>query len=102
MENEILQLLRRTPGTRYSHKEIGRTLDRRQYRDDCHWARPVLERLVGERVITKDDCLYFWNDTKSEEGSIPNRSFANVSSASGSAETIELADETDELKPERP
>src|ERR687892_674278 len=60
MENDILTLLQGSPGTRFSYKEVGRNVDRRQYRENLHWARPVLERLVYEGNLEKEDGLYFF------------------------------------------
>jgi hypothetical protein len=62
MENDILTLLQGAPGTRFSYKEVGRAVDRRQYRENLHWARPVLERLVYEGSIAKEDGLYFFSE----------------------------------------
>src|SRR5437773_7960983 len=58
MEQEILQLLKLTLGARFSYKEVGRIVNRRRYRDDFHWARPVLEQLVYEGSIMKEGTLY--------------------------------------------
>ena len=59
MEHEILQLLKQTLGAKYSYKEIGRIVNRRRYRDDSHWARPVVEQLVYEKTVQKEGTLYF-------------------------------------------
>ena len=59
MEHEILQLLKQTLGIKFSYKEIGRIVNRRRYRDDFHWARPVLEQLVYEGSVQKEGTLYF-------------------------------------------
>ena len=71
MEADILQLLIRSPGKKFSSKEVSKIIDRKQYRDHHTWARPFLERLVGERRISKDtDALYFYSpeeEKKKEE-----------------------------------
>jgi hypothetical protein len=71
MEADVLQLLLRSPGKKFSAKEVSKLVDRKQYRDHHTWARPFLERLVGERRIWKDtDALYFYSpedERKKEE-----------------------------------
>ena len=87
MENEILQLLKHSAGTRFSYKEVGRVVDRRQYREDLRWAIPFLERLAREKTISKDDTLYFFPEDKNHETAIMPCSH---SSAVGPTETYEL------------
>lgn len=61
MEHEILQLLQQTPDTRFSLKEAGKKVDRERYRENANWARPILEGLVTQGVILKDDNgLYYF------------------------------------------
>ena len=67
MEFEILQMLQATPGTRFSYKEIGRRLDRKQFRENASWARPFLERMTVEGSIEKMDNLYFFPELDEEE-----------------------------------
>ena len=68
MEADILQLLFRSPGKKFSAKEVSKIIDRKQYRDNHAWARPILERLVGERRIWKDtDALYFYSPEEEEK-----------------------------------
>jgi hypothetical protein len=60
MENLILQLLKGSPGKAFSHKEVSKKVDRHQYREDPHWARPILNRLVTQNQISKNrDGHYF-------------------------------------------
>ena len=68
MEFEILQLMQNTPGTRYSVKEFGKIIDRKKFRENSIWARPILERLVDQKLISKDpDSLYFYDPPEEEE-----------------------------------
>ena len=60
MELEILQVMKQAAGTRFSYKEIGKIIDRNQFREDAHWARPMLEKLAFERLIWKDDAFYLY------------------------------------------
>ena len=55
MKREILQLLEASPGVAMSVKEIGRRINREQYRSDPTWARPWLRALVQENLIVEDD-----------------------------------------------
>jgi hypothetical protein len=55
MKREILQLLEQSPGVAMSVKEIGRRVDRQQYRTDPTWARPWLRGLVQENLIVEDN-----------------------------------------------
>jgi len=55
MKREILQLLEQLPGVAMSTKEIGRRIDREQYRADPTWARPFLRALADEKLIVQDD-----------------------------------------------
>ena len=60
MENDVLQLLKRSPGQRFSLKEIGKALDRKQFREEPNWARPFVQSLVSRSQIEKDnDGRYF-------------------------------------------
>jgi len=60
MELEILQIMKQAAGTRFSYKEIGKLVDRNQFRENAHWARPVLEKLAFERLILKDEAYYIY------------------------------------------
>jgi hypothetical protein len=55
MEQEILQLLRQSPGQPFSIKEISKLLDRQQYREDPNWSRPFLQSLLARHLAEKDD-----------------------------------------------
>ena len=60
MEQEILLLLTRSPGQAFSSKEVSKTLDREQFREDPNWARPFLQNLTARQFIEKDkDGRYF-------------------------------------------
>jgi hypothetical protein len=60
MEHEILQLLRQSPGQRFSFKEVGKLLDRQRFREDANWARHTLQLLHGRKAVEKDpDGRYF-------------------------------------------
>ena len=59
MEQEILRLLQLSPGTPFSAKEIGRRIDRDQYKLNAYWARPILEGLLHKRVISTDAGGYY-------------------------------------------
>ena len=68
MEFEILQLIKNTPGTLYSVKEVGKIIDRKKFREDSIWARPFLERLVDQKLISKSpESLYFFEPPEEEE-----------------------------------
>lgn len=61
MEHEILQLLQQAPDTLFSMKEVGKKIDRDKFRENANWARPLLEGLVTQGSIQKDDNgLYFY------------------------------------------
>jgi hypothetical protein len=60
MEWEILQLMKQAEGTRFTYKDIGKIVDRKEYRENPHWARPLLEKMLGERLIWKDEVYYFY------------------------------------------
>ena len=60
MELEILQIMKQAAGTKFSYKEIGKLVDRDQYRENAHFARPVLEKLTFEGLIWKDESFYLY------------------------------------------
>jgi len=61
MEHDILQLLQQAPDTLFSTKEVGKKIDRDEYRENPNWARPHLESLVMQGSILKDDNgLYYF------------------------------------------
>jgi hypothetical protein len=92
MEREILQLLMQTPGNRYSYKEIGRAIDRKRFRQDARWARPVLEKLVMEKYIRSDEnSLYYF--PKPEKKNKQERQETPEGAQPG--QTIDLPDETE-------
>jgi len=60
MELEILRVMKQAAGTRFSSKEIAKIVDRNEFRENPHWARPILERLVFERLIWKEEAFYVY------------------------------------------
>jgi len=54
MEQEILQLLQQSPGTVFSAKEVGKRIDRKQYKENPNWARPLLQGLLEKKLISAD------------------------------------------------
>jgi hypothetical protein len=60
MEWEILRIMKQAEGTRFTHKHIGKMVDREESRENPHWARPILEKLVFERHIWKQDGFYVY------------------------------------------
>ena len=60
MEWQILQIMKQAEGVRFTYKDIGKIVDRKEFRENPHWARPVLERMVFERFIWKDEGYYLY------------------------------------------
>lgn len=60
MEQEIYQMLQQTPGVLYSAKEVGRRIDRNEYRNNPGWARPHLESLLRQGYIEADENGYYF------------------------------------------
>lgn len=54
MEQQILNLLQAAKGRACSIKEISKSLDRKRYREDANWARPFLNRLLGNGRVERD------------------------------------------------
>ena len=54
MEKQILSLLKSAKGRPFSIKEISKTLDRKLYREDANWARPILNRLLGRGMVERN------------------------------------------------
>ena len=68
MEADVLQLLHRSPNTKFSAKEVSKLLDRHKFRENHSWARPILERLLAEKRIFKDaDLLYYYSPEEEAE-----------------------------------
>lgn len=59
MIQHILQLLARSPGTRFSVKEVGKRLDRERYKTDPNWARPYLKSLTRHADVEEEDTGFF-------------------------------------------
>jgi len=64
METEILEILKQAPGMRFSCKEIGRIVDRTVFRENPNWARPILGKLVADRIIWNDEGYYLYPTEK--------------------------------------
>ena len=60
MEFEILQMMKQAAGTKFSHRQVGKILDREGYRENPHWARPILEFMLCQRLIWKEEMSYFY------------------------------------------
>jgi predicted transcriptional regulator len=52
---EILRILKSEPGAAFSVKEISKKVDRKKYHENPSWARPILEGMVAQHKINKDD-----------------------------------------------
>ena len=52
--------MKQAEGVRFTYKDIGRIVDRKEFRENPHWARPLLERMVFERLVWKDDGYYLY------------------------------------------
>jgi hypothetical protein len=60
MEWEILSIMKQAAGTKFSHREIGKIVDRKEYRENPHWARPILEKMVFDRLIWRVESAYVY------------------------------------------
>ena len=60
MEWEILQIMKQAEGIRFTYKDIGKIVDRKEFRENPHWARPLLEKMLFERLIWKVDGYYLY------------------------------------------
>jgi len=60
MEWEILQIMKQAEGIRFTYKDIGKIVDRKEFRENPHWARPILEKMLFERLIWKVDGFYLY------------------------------------------
>ena len=52
--------MKQAAGTLFSDKDIGKIMDRKEYRERPHWARPILEKMVFEKFIWKSDACYLY------------------------------------------
>jgi len=94
MERDILQMLMQTPGIRYSYKEVGRAIDRKRFREDARWARPVLEKLVTEHQIRRDESsLYYY--PKPEKDDKRDKRERKEQDDAAPVQTFDLPDETE-------
>jgi hypothetical protein len=60
MEWEILVIMKQAEGILFTSKDIGKIVDRKEFRENPHWARPILERMTFERLIWKQDSFYLY------------------------------------------
>jgi hypothetical protein len=67
MEFEILRLMKQSPGTLFSDREIGKIMDRKAYRESPHWARPLLEKMVFEKLIWKEAVHFLYPTDEQQE-----------------------------------
>lgn len=59
-QNAICQFLKSWPGQFVSRREICRRAGGKwRFREDEHWAVPVLQRMVEDRIIESDDTGHF-------------------------------------------
>jgi hypothetical protein len=70
MEQQILRLLQQVPDTLFSAKEVGKNLDRKQYRENPNWARPFLETLLRQKLIAADTSGYYFFPKRKKLGEI--------------------------------
>jgi hypothetical protein len=69
MEQEILQMLQQSAGVLHSAKELGRRIDRDQFKDNPNWARPFLDSLVRQHSIQEDETGYYYYPVSAKLGS---------------------------------
>ncbi len=67
MEHEILQLLQQSSGVLFSVKEVGKKIDRNQFRENPNWARPLLENLLRQNCIQADGNGYYFYPSKAKK-----------------------------------
>jgi len=60
MEWEILVIMKQAEGILFTSKDIGKIVDRKEFRENPHWARPILEKMVFERLIWKAESYYLY------------------------------------------
>ncbi len=83
MEFQILQVLKQAAGTKFSFREIGKIVDRHEYRENPHWARPLLELLVVERLIWKEEAHYLYPTEEQQNAESERRAKANHNASEG-------------------
>ena len=81
MEFQILQVMKQAAGTKFSFKEIGKIVNRREFRENPHWARPHLELLVVERLIWKEEALYLCPTEEQQKAESQRRAKGNYNDA---------------------
>src|SRR2546427_9076137 len=84
MEFEILQVMRQAAGTLFSDKQICKLMDRQEYRESPHWARPILEKMVFERLIWKEEVRYLFPTEEQENERRRSAGKQNAAQAGGS------------------
>jgi hypothetical protein len=60
MEQQILQLLQQSPDQLFSVKEVGKKVDRNEFRENANWARPHLEQLRLQGLIQSEEGGYYY------------------------------------------
>jgi len=95
MERDILLMLMQTPGIRYSYKEVGRAIDRKRFREDARWARPVLEKLVNEKQIRRDENTLYYFPKPEKDDKRDKRERKEAPDDAGAVQTFDLPDETE-------
>ena len=95
MEREILQMLMHSPGIRFSYKEVGRTIDRKQFREDARWARPFLEKLATENHIRRDESSLYYFPKPEKLDKRDKRERKEAPEDAPPVETFDLPDETE-------
>ena len=70
MEQEILQLLQQSPDVPFSAKEVGKKIDREQFKENASWARPFLESLLRQKYIAADENGYYFYPKAKKLGDI--------------------------------
>lgn len=68
MYQQVVQLLKCTPGQPYTIKEVGKKVCRQRFSEDPFWAKPVLRMLAAKEVIAQTDSgYYFFPDPDAEK-----------------------------------
>ena len=67
MEFQFLQLLQQAAGTLFSDKEVGKIMDRKEYRERPHWARSILKKMVSDGLIWKEEGRYLYPTEKQRQ-----------------------------------
>ena len=84
MEFEILLIMKQAAGTLFSDKQIGKMMDRQEYRESPHWARPILEKLVFEQLIWKEEARFLFPTEDQQQERRRSAGKQNAAPAGGS------------------